>query len=151
MELEEKGLFTPGFTERNYKLKKQEVELQLSWQFGPEFNLRSQTGFSESNNSSGAESLESLRQNLNLQYSLSGRSNLNCSLEYRSNDFSGNPLSPVGYEMLQGLAGGDNVLWNITWERQLFEFVQLNLRYDGRKTMGNPSIHVGSMQLKALF
>ena len=151
VELEEKGLFTPGFTERNYKLQKQEVELQLSWQFRPEFNLRSQTGFSESTNSSGAESLVSLRQNLNIQYSLSGRSNLNCSLEYRSNDFSGNPLSPVGYEMLQGLASGDNVLWNITWERQLFDFVQLNLRYDGRKTMGNPIIHIGSMQLKALF
>jgi hypothetical protein len=97
------------------------------------------------------EYLQAFQQTAEVQYSLSGKSNLNAGIDFRTNAFTGNAFSPVGYEMLQGLLPGNNYLWNLYWEKQLFDFLQLNLRYDGRSSVGTDIIHTASMQVKALF
>lgn len=146
-----KDLLTPGFGERNYALLLQQISLRISWQVSTQLNFQTETGWRMNDNSDAEEYLEAFRQTFAVQYGLSGKSNLNAGLDYRSNAFTGSAFSPVGYEMLQGLLPGDNFLWNVYWEKQLFEFLQLNLRYDGRSSPGTEVIHTATMQVKALF
>ncbi len=142
----------PGFVNRNYSLEIQDYVLTIAWQFGEKIRLESNSSLGEKRNTiADLEQLYQFTQGCEVLYSLSGTSNLTAGLDYRSNNFIGDPLSPVGFEMLQGLQNGDNFLWKFYWERSLFEFLQLNIRYDGRISPGNPAVHLASMQVKAVF
>ena len=53
--------------------------------------------------------------------------------------------------LLDGLKKGKNFLWGLTFNRQLAANVQMNLRYEGRKTGDNRTVHLGSAQVRATF
>jgi hypothetical protein len=65
--------------------------------------------------------------------------------------FNGDPNSPLGFEMLEGLLPGRNYVWNLTWQRTLVNNMQLNLSYDGRKSGEGKIIHTGGLQVRAFF
>lgn len=75
------------------------------------------------------------------------------SMELRYTHINYNQLenNTISYEMLGGLTAGNNFIWNATYQTQLFEYLQLNLQYEGRLTNDNRLIHTGFLQLKALF
>ena len=75
------------------------------------------------------------------------------SMELRYTHINYNQLenNTISYEMLGGLTAGNNFIWNATYQTQLFEYLQLNLQYEGRLTNDNRLIHNGFLQLKALF
>lgn len=79
------------------------------------------------------------------KYSISGEFN------YILNDFTGNPFSPVAYQMLQGLQPEKNYTWTVLAQKKLTEYLDLNLSYFGRKSEGAKTIHTGSVQLRAYF
>jgi len=68
-----------------------------------------------------------------------------------NNSFSGNPYSPVAYQMLEGFQPGKNFTWGVTIQRKINSFLNLNLNYLGRKSETSKTIHTGTIQLKALF
>jgi hypothetical protein len=53
--------------------------------------------------------------------------------------------------MLDGLVPGNNVTWNIGYQRTLANNMQVNFNYDARKTEGNKTIHTGGVQVRAFF
>ncbi|MEM1123419.1 MAG: hypothetical protein AAGJ18_23475, partial [Bacteroidota bacterium] len=53
--------------------------------------------------------------------------------------------------LLEGLNKGRNFLWGLTLSRQMANSVQLNLRYEGRKTGDRRTVHLGSAQVRATF
>jgi hypothetical protein len=53
--------------------------------------------------------------------------------------------------MLEGLRPGKNGTWNVSYQQNLSDHLQLNLIYDGRKSTETPVVHVGSVQLRAYF
>ncbi|MEM6317183.1 MAG: hypothetical protein AAF960_05900 [Bacteroidota bacterium] len=53
--------------------------------------------------------------------------------------------------LLEGLRKGQNFLWGLTLSRQLANNVQMSLRYEGRKTGDNRTVHLGSAQVRATF
>jgi hypothetical protein len=59
--------------------------------------------------------------------------------------------SPVAYEMFEALQVGDNFTWTAVWQEKLANGLQLSFHYEGRKTAGSPVIHIGRMQVSALF
>jgi hypothetical protein len=59
--------------------------------------------------------------------------------------------SPIGYEMLEALQPGDNFTWNINWLEKLSNGLQLSFNYEGRKAGVNKVVHIGRMQVSALF
>jgi hypothetical protein len=65
--------------------------------------------------------------------------------------FEGDSRSPVGYALLQGLQSGRNLLWNVGATRQLGEYLQLTLSYEGRQTGEAKTVHVGRAQVQAFF
>ncbi|WP_277479389.1 hypothetical protein [Catalinimonas alkaloidigena] len=77
--------------------------------------------------------------------------NINASIEYIDIHYDGEINSALAYEMLDGLNSGSNVRWTINWQQYVLEGLQLVLNYYGRKSEEKPSIHSGSVMLRALF
>ena len=67
------------------------------------------------------------------------------------NKFVGDDLSPVAYQMLEGLQPGKNLTWRLLIQKNLTQFLDINLNYQGRKSETSNAIHTGSIQLRAYF
>jgi hypothetical protein len=80
-----------------------------------------------------------------------GKGSLIISGSYLINDYVGNLNSPIAFQMLDGLQPGKNGLWEVTFQRTIAKYLQLNLRYNGRVSENNPVIHTGSVQVRAFF
>ena len=65
--------------------------------------------------------------------------------------FDGVANSPLEFAMLEGLKNGNNLLWNIQFERRMYNNVQLVVSYEGRKTGELAVVHLARMQLRATF
>ena len=57
----------------------------------------------------------------------------------------------IGYELLEALLPGNNYTWNLTWQEKLTNGLQFSFSYEGRKSENSKTIHIGRMQLSALF
>jgi hypothetical protein len=67
-------------------------------------------------------------------------------------DFKGTSSNTaLGYEMLEALQPGNNYTWNLTWQERLSNGLQLSFVYEGRKSDLSDIIHIGRMQVSALF
>lgn len=80
-----------------------------------------------------------------------GKGSVIVSGSYLINDFVGDANSPVAYQMLEGLQPGQNALWEVSYQRTIAKYLQLNLRYNGRISEDTPVIHTGSVQVRAFF
>jgi uncharacterized protein (DUF2237 family) len=63
----------------------------------------------------------------------------------------GDVNTAIAYEMLEALRPGDNYTWTINWQEKLTNGLQLLFSYEGRKSEDIPTIHLGRMQVSALF
>jgi hypothetical protein len=61
------------------------------------------------------------------------------------------PNSPIAYEMFEALQIGKNFTWSAIWQEKLVNGLQLSFNYEGRKTGDNKVVHIGRMQVSALF
>lgn len=77
--------------------------------------------------------------------------NFGLSVRYAAVRFDGNPLSPVGYRILEGLRPGNNWIFDLHWSRRLYQNIRLQLFYQMRKTGTEPVIHTGHLALQAIF
>jgi hypothetical protein len=65
--------------------------------------------------------------------------------------FAGDKTNIASYELLEGLLPGQNITWNVGWQQSILNGLQLNLTYDGRKSEELQVIHIGRVQVTALF
>ncbi|WP_185152806.1 hypothetical protein, partial [Fulvivirga aurantia] len=79
------------------------------------------------------------------------KSSINAQLRWSEIDFTGNENSPIGYDLLNALRPGRNITWSLNWQQRILSGLQLNLSYDGRKSEDADTIHVGRVQVSALF
>ena len=97
---------------------------------------------------------ESSRQHdlsLEATYNRSATSSIRLRTALVNIDFRGQPNSPVGFAMLQGLSKGRNFLWELSFDRQLARNIQLRISYEGRKTGSARVVHIGRAQVAATF
>jgi len=57
----------------------------------------------------------------------------------------------VGYELLKALKPGHNLTWTLSWQQKIFNGFQMNIFYEGRKSGDLDVIHIGRMQVMAMF
>jgi len=67
------------------------------------------------------------------------------------NDFTGNQNSAAAYQMLEGLLPGQNLTWRLLVQKNLTQFLDINVNYQGRKSETSSTIHTGNIQLRAYF
>lgn len=85
-------------------------------------------------------------------YNQAAKTNLKAGFSYVQLQYDGDPTSPVGYTMTEGLQGGSNYLWNISLNQALSRNIQLTFSYEGRKTGGaDQVVHVGRAEIRATF
>ena len=70
-----------------------------------------------------------------MKMGLVSRYMINVNIKYSRVSYNGDELTPVGYEMLQGLRPGDNISWTVGWQQKLINGLQVNLFYEGRKDL----------------
>lgn len=103
------------------------------------------------NNRIGNDRANLYTAELTADFRMKQRGTISLNLRYTHINYNQQENSAVAYEMLGGLTTGNNFLWNATYQTKLFEYLQLNLQYEGRLTNDNRLIHTGFLQLKALF
>ena len=146
------NLETENFTNRNYKIKTHALQPKISYlvsdhnKFSAFYDLKV-----KKNNLEEFETLN--QQKIGIEYFYSGKSTsqLNANFTTFFNNFEGNPNSPVGYQMLEGLQEGTNYTWAILWSKKINSYLNFSLNYRGRKSLNSKTIHIGTINLKAVF
>jgi hypothetical protein len=141
------------FSTRNYEINFYNLEPKLTFQ--PNVSFRVAVSYRYSNKwDLGTDSLQrAIAQNLGteMRYNVAGKGTLSFRLNRIQQSFNGDANSTLGFEMLEGLAIGDNYTWALTYQRTLTNNMQINLNYEGRKTPLSKIIHTGGIQVRAFF
>lgn len=141
-----------NYSSRNFRIESYELHPKLSYIFNKNSNLDVFYEYQNKKNTLGE--LETLDQHrIGLSFGYSGKKGFTSTGEFSmyENNFSGNPLSPVAYQMLEGLQAGKNYTWRLLLQKNLTQYLDLNLNYEGRKSENSKTIHTGNIQLRAFF
>ena len=145
-------LISEDFVEKNYDLKGYQVAPKISYLFSKNTSLDFFYEFQDKENQIG--NLETLRQNrLGTSFSYAGEKKitLNGEFSFYENKFDGNEFSSVGFQMLEGLQAGQNLVWKLLLQKNITQFLDVNLNYQGRKSETGTTVHTGNVQLRAYF
>jgi hypothetical protein len=141
-----------NYQTRNFKVTGYQIEPKISYLFTKNISLDIFYELQKKNNKIGEQ--ESLLQNrLGTSFNYSGekRFTLSGEFSYYDNQFQGNQFSPVAFQILEGLQAGKNLTWRLLVQKNLTQFLDININYQGRKTELSQTIHTGNIQLRAYF
>lgn len=141
-------------TQRNYRVVSENFNPSLTLQ--PSRNLRFTASYAFKDKSNvftemSTEKAELTELGLGARFSKAVQTSVAANFKYIDIKFEGTETSPVGYELLEALRPGTNLTWNLNWQQKLGSGLQLLVRYDGRKSEGSPVVHLGRVQVTALF
>ena len=143
---------TENFNNRNYEIDVIAFQPKISYVLNND--NRFAAFYHMKNKENTLAEFEKLKQQkIGIEYFYTGKSTSQFNANFTTffNDFSGNPNSPVGYQMLEGLQEGTNYTWTFLWNKKLNSFLNVNLNYKGRKSLNSKTIHTGTINLKAVF
>jgi len=143
--------------DRNYKVE--------GWKVNPNFAFQPKNTFRLSLNMSYTDKINvyesGLRENAQLyetgleaKFNKLSRRTFTANVKYiniAANLRGAGQNTPLAYELFEALQLGKNYTWTAVWQEKLVNGLQLSFNYEGRK-MGNSNvIHIGRMQVSALF
>lgn len=138
-------------TGRNYEIDYITFEPRLTWQQSTtsRFNLIAQ--YAQKDNALGNEL--AIIQKLGADVTLNSmeKSSVQMEVNYYRIRYNGESNNSLSFDMLEGLAGGNNFTWSASIQRSVAKNLQLNLIYNGRKPEDAKTIHSGGVQVRALF
>lgn len=141
-----------NFANRNFNIEEERFQPKLSYLFSENAQFDVFYQYTSKQNTIGI--LESLKQNnygFSFTYNKAEKIALTGEFNFFQNEYEGNPNTPVGFQLLEGLQPGQNFTWSLLAQKKLTKFLDLNLNYFGRKTESSKTIHTGTIQLKAYF
>lgn len=146
-----------NFDNRNYSIYSYIISPGITYTKGTNFRIFGAYEFSSKENRTGAE--ESVASNsikTEIKYNVLQNTSLQSGFSFNNIKLESKGSGPVlnstsSYIILDGLSPGKNFLWNIDLTRRLSDFLELNLRYEGRKPGENRMIHTGRAALRALL
>ncbi len=145
-------LVTENFDSRNYQIHALEFQPKISYVLDKD-NIFS-SFYEYKNKENRLLDFEKLsQQKIGLEYLHTGKSSsqFNIKITTLLNNFKGNPNTPVGYQMLEGLREGTNYTWVFLWNKKINSFLNLTLNYRGRKSINSKTIHTGAVNIRAIF
>lgn len=141
-----------NYPDRNFEINGGQIMPKLSYLFSKNASWDVFYEFQEKRNSIGSrELLNQSRIGTSFQFANEKQFTINGEFSFYQNRFSGNELSPVAFQMLEGLQPGENKTWRLLIQKNLTQFLDINLTYQGRKSETTKAIHTGSVQLRAYF
>lgn len=146
------NLISEDFVEKNYDLRGYQLAPKISYLFSKNTSLDFFYEFQNKENQIG--NFETLVQNrLGTSFSFAGEKKvtINGEFSFYENKFTGNEFSSVGFQMLEGLQEGQNLVWKLLLQKNITQFLDVNLNYQGRKSETGNTVHTGNVQLRAYF
>lgn len=141
-----------NYTSRNFELNSYSLAPKISYLFS---NNKSLSLFCEFKNKENLindkETLKQQRIGISFNYLGDNKITLNGEFSLYKNVFFGNQISPVAFQMLEGLQAGKNSTWRLLLQKNLTQYLDININYQGRKSDTSNTIHTGNIQLRAFF
>jgi hypothetical protein len=147
------ALYTPSFGNRNYELNVYSTEPRISFVNRTVFRVQTSYRLENKKNNPiyGGEQATSNSLHVESKYNVLQNSSINAGFTYNNISYTGATNTTVSYIILDGLLPGSNFLWNIDFTKRLFNNLELNFQYDGRKPGNSRTVHTGRASLRALF
>lgn len=150
-----RGLTSEYLVQRNYLIDSKSVIPEVAFQPANDIRFSVNYGYSNKINILTDSLPETaIQQEIGFELRWSKVSNRLITLtgKYIAIDFKNGVLnSQLAFDMLDALAPGNNFTWNLSWQQKLVNGLQINVSYEGRKTETNKPVHIGRMQVSALF
>ena len=141
-----------NFAEKNYRVEGFQLAPKISYLFSKNTSWDLFYELQNKENQIGVfEKLIQNRFGTSFSYSSDKKLTLNGEISFYQNKFTGNEFSSVGFQMLEGLQTGQNMTWRLLLQKNLTQFLDINLNYQGRKSESSQTIHTGNIQLRAYF
>jgi hypothetical protein len=149
----DKGNRSAFFSTRNYLITGYDTEQRLAYQPNTQFRLSAIYRYTEKRNriEGGFQAAFHNNYALELRYNQAEKGSLTARADYVKITYNDTENSAVAYEMLNGLSRGDNYTWEIIYQRNLSNNIQVSINYNGRKTPTAPVVHLGGAQIRAFF
>lgn len=146
------ALTSENYPEKNYKIEGYQLAPKISYLFSKSTGWDLFYEFQNKENQIGNfETLQQSRFGTSFSYAGEKKFTMNGEVSFYQNKFLGNEFSSVGFQMLEGLQTGQNLTWRLLFQKNLTSFLDINFNYQGRKSVTSPTIHTGSVQLRAYF
>lgn len=140
-------------TGKNYHILNYEINPEFAWQ--PNVNFRMSTSYTFKNKETSDSEAEGSSQineaAFQLIYNKAGNLSFNAQTKISNIQFDGEENSPLGYELLEALRPGRNLLWSFVFQKKIMNGLQLSVNYEGRKSAETKVVHIGRMQVSVLF
>ncbi len=138
---------------RNFRIRGQQVSPELAFQPSANFRMAGIYGYSYKTNSLNKYGENARIHSLaaETRWAKVGKRTVTGTLRWVQIRFRGEANTPVGYELLEALQPGTNWTWSLNWQQRLANGLQVTMGYDGRKSEGKSIVHIGRMQVTALF
>ncbi len=146
----ERQILSSDFLEnRNFDILAYRLRPELAWQPNPFFRLAGAYRWEQ-------KQADTLRAQIH-ETTLQVRQNkpdggtLQAEARWLSIQYNAPINNALGYQMLEALQPGSNFTWQIDWQQKILNGLRLTLAYQGRKSPQQPVVHMGRVQLTALF
>jgi len=141
-----------NYASKDYAINSYQLGPKLSYIFSRNASWDVFYEYDNKQNNIGA--LETLhQQRMGTSFSYASQKQFTASGEFSlyKNDFNGSQTTAAAYQMLEGLQAGQNVTWRLLLQKNLTQFLDINVNYQGRNSETSKTIHTGSVQLRAYF
>ena len=141
-----------NYASRNFEILGSQIQPKISYLFNKNASL--DIFYELQNKENKLLGLESLKQNKfgsSFSYSNQNKITINGEFAWLENKFDGSEFSPVAFQMLEGLQAGKNMTWRLLLQKNLTDYLDININYLGRKSENLDIVHTGNIQLRAYF
>jgi hypothetical protein len=141
-----------NFTTRNYTINSYKLAPKISYLFSKTASWDLFYEFQKKENTIGE--LEKLKQSkfgTSFSFTNEKKFSMNGEFSFYDNNFVGNEQTAASFQILEGLQAGKNTTWRFLVQKNLSQFLELNVNYQGRKSENSQTIHTGNVQLRAYF
>jgi hypothetical protein len=148
----ETSLVSENYSARNFTILGYQCNPKISYLFNKNASWDIFYEYQNKENQIGnSEKLVQSRFGTSFSYASESKITMNGEFSFYQNKFQGDALSPVAFQMLEGLQPGKNMTWRLLLQKNLTQFLDINVNYQGRKSVASQTIHTGNVQLRAYF
>lgn len=145
-------LISENYISKNYEVDSYQFNPKISYLFNKNASWDIFYEYQHKLNQIGnSEKLLQNRFGTSFSYASDQKFTMNGEFSLYQNNFTGDSQSPVAFQMLEGLQPGRNMTWRLLLQKNLTQFLDINVNYQGRKTETSQTIHTGNVQLRAYF
>lgn len=147
----EKSNFSQFMSSRSYRIEMHHTKTEVDFHYKNKLFVQLSYLFFHKRNRLGFQKALQHKVDLEVKYKMLKKGNLIADVAYINMDYNDVENTSLSYEMLDGLSVGHNMTWNVKYEANITDFLQLNLLYQGRYTQGNRVVHTGNLEVRAHF